>query len=68
VYDNENGDVYYSHELVTQFYTQIDINTIDHDLKTFIVHFETGNTIVNLNTLEMITHIPCLPQHDAPYL
>ena len=31
VYDNEDGDAYYCPELVTQFYTQIDTNTIDHD-------------------------------------
>ena len=66
MYDNEDDDAYYCPESVTQFYTQIDTNTIDHDLQIFIVHVETGDIIVNLNTLEMVTYIPCLPQHDAP--
>ena len=68
MYDKEDGDAYYCSKLVTQFFTQIDTNTINYDQQTFIVHFETGDIIVNVNTLEMVTHIPCLPQHDTPYL
>ena len=66
VYDNEDGDAYYCPELVTQFYTQLDKNSIDHDQQTFIVYFETRDIIVNVNTLELVTQVPCLPQHDAP--
>ena len=57
VHDNEDGYAYYCPELVTQFFTQIDTNTIDHDQQTFIVHFETGDIVVNSNTLEMVTYI-----------
>ena len=67
VYDNEDGVAYYCPKLVTQFFTQIDTNTIDLDQQTFIVHFETGDIIVNINTLWIVTHIPCLPQHDTPF-
>ena len=66
VYDNEDSDVYYFPNLITQFYTHIDSSTIDHDLHTFIVHFDSGDLIVNINTIEMITKIHCPPQYDAP--
>jgi len=65
VFDNEDGDAYYCPELVIQFYTQIDTNTIDHYHQTFIVHFESRDIVVNINTLEIITHVPCPPRHDA---
>jgi len=66
VYDNEDGDVNCCPNLVTQFYTHIDTSTINHDLLTFIVHFDSGDLVVNINTIEMITQIPCPPQYDAP--
>ena len=55
VYDNEDSDVYYCPNLVTQFYTHIDIPTIDHNLHTFILHFNSGDFVVNINKIEMIT-------------
>jgi len=66
VYDNEDGDAYYCPDLVTQFYTHIDTSTFDHDLLSFIVHFDSGDIVVNINTIKMITQIPCPPQYDAP--
>ena len=65
-YDNEDSDVHYCPNLVTQFYSHIDTSTIDHDLHTFIVHFDSGDFVVNINTIEMVTQIPCSPQYDAP--
>jgi len=55
MYDNEDSDVYYCPNLVTQFYIHIDTSTIDHNLHTFIVHFDSGDFVVNINTIEMIT-------------
>jgi len=57
VHDNEDSDVYYYPNLVTQFYTHIDTSTIDHDLHTFIVHFNSGDFVVNISTIEMVTQI-----------
>jgi len=62
---NKDSDVYCLN-LVTQFYTHIDTSTIDHNLHTFIVHFDSGDFVVNINMIEMITQIPCPPQYDAP--
>ena len=66
MFDIEDGDAYYCPELVTHFYTQIDINTIVHDHQTFTVHFESGDIVVNVNSLEIVTHVPCPPRHDDP--
>jgi len=68
VYDNEYGDAYYRPELVTQFYTQIDTNIFDHDQQTFIVHFETRDIIVNINTLEMVYTSPVFHNMMPPHL
>jgi len=65
VYDNEDGDAFYCPDLVTQFYTYIDISTIGHDLHTSIVHFDSGDLVINVNTIEDITQISCPPQHVA---
>jgi len=65
VYDNEDGNAYYSPKLVTQFYTQIDTNTIDHDHHNFVVHFESRDIVVSINTLKIVTHVPCPSRHDA---
>ena len=65
MYGNEDSDVYYCPNVLTQFYTHINTSTIDHDLLTFIVHFDSGDIIVNINKIEMITQIPCPPQYDA---
>jgi len=65
VYDNKHSDMYYCPNWVTQFYTHIDISTIDHDL-LIIVHFDSEDFVININMIEMITQIPCPPQHDAP--
>ena len=60
MYDNEESDVYYFPNLVTLFYTHIDTSTIDHDLHTFIVYFDSGDFVVNINTIDMITRSPVL--------
>ena len=57
--------MYYYPNLVTQFYTHIDTSTIDHDLHAFIVHFNPGDFVVNISTIEMVTQISCSPQYDA---
>jgi len=66
VYDNVERDVFYCPDMVTQIYTNIDTSTIDHDLYQFIVHFSSGDLVVNINIIEKITQIPCPPQHVAP--
>ena len=60
VYDNVDSDVFYYPDLVTQFYTNIDASTIDHDLHQFNVHFDSGDLIVNINTIEEINKSPAL--------
>jgi len=48
------------------FYTHNNTSTIDHDLCTFIVHFDSGDFVVNINMIEMVIQIPCPPQYDVP--
>ena len=48
VSDNEYGDAFYYPDLVIQFYTNIDTSTIDHELHTFIVQFDSGDLVVNV--------------------
>jgi len=66
VYDKDESDAFYCPDLVTQFYTNIDTSTIDHDLHQFNVHFDSGDLVVNINTIEDITQISCPLQHVAP--
>ena len=61
VYDNADRDAFYCPDLVAQFYTNIDASTIDNDLHQFIVHFNSGDLVVNINTIDEITQIPCPP-------
>jgi len=66
VYDNSEYDAYYCPALVTKFYTHLDASTIDLDLNQFRVHFDTGDLLVNIDTIEAVTQIPSPPQHAAP--
>ena len=43
VYDNVDSDAFNCPELVTQFYTNIDASSINHNLHQFIVHFDSGD-------------------------
>ena len=56
VYDNVDSDAFYCPYLVTQFYANIDASSINHDLHQFIVHFDSGDLAVNINTIEEITN------------
>jgi len=56
VYDNVDSDAFNCPELVTQFYTNIDASSINHNLHQFIVHFDSGDLAVNINTIEEITN------------
>ena len=60
-YDNVDSDAFYCLDLVIQFYTNIDTSTIDHDLHQFIMHFDSGDLVVDINTIEDITQIPYPP-------
>ena len=55
VYDKDESDAFYCPDVVAQFYTNIGTSTIDHDLHQFIVHFDSGDLVVNINTIEDIT-------------
>ena len=61
VYDNSKYDAYYCPALVTKFYTHLDASTIDLDLNQFIIHFDTGDLLVNIDTIEAVTQIPSPP-------
>ena len=68
MFDIEDGDAYYCPELVTYFYTQIDTNTIVYDHQTFIVHFESGDIVVNVYSLEMSHTSPVIHDMMTHYL
>jgi len=48
VYNNSEFDAYYCPELVKKFYTCINTATIDLDHHQFTVHFNTGDTWLQL--------------------
>jgi len=66
VYDNTVLDSFYCPELIKQFYTGIDASTIDLIFNQFVVHFNTGDLLVTLDTIAEVTQISSLPQHTAP--
>jgi len=61
VNDNTNLDLFYCLEPVKRFYMGMDASTIDLDLNQFVVHFDSGDLLVILDTKVEVTQIAGLP-------
>ena len=66
VYDNSESDAFYCPDLVKIFYTCIDTQTFDHDHNQFSMHFDTGDFIISIDTIQEVIQIPNSPQHTKP--
>ena len=66
VYDNSESDAFYCPDLVKIFYICIDTQTIDHDYNQFIMHFDTGDFIISIDTIQEVTQILNSPQRTKP--
>ena len=55
VYDNINLDLFYCPDLIKQFCTGIDASTIDLHLNQFVVHFDTRDLLVTIDTIAKVT-------------
>ena len=45
---------------------RIDTFTLDIDSNRFMVHFDSGDFLITLDTIAEVTQIPSLPQHTEP--